>query len=270
MDFFLHLLIFAIVLVVIGTMLFRHWINDHLPVLHMAISIVGGIASLFIAFFAANIDERVAENAIKQAQTNRSVSLGESILRDQAVVGLIQTAVRVERAYDRAVSNDASREDFARAKIDALVTQMHDETKDYYPGMALLLQHVERAVRCIGPDPAQERSAFPPTCDRTTFMALSGSALADLYFVLRPIYYCDPFFKNDEDVEKYADFVFDYSIGEKRHNGHPIEVFRTPEEAEAAVADGGENTEMMVIGLSDRQICEYYSNAVSRRSAEAI
>lgn len=263
MDFFLYLLVFVIVLVVVATMVFRHWINDHLPVLHMAISIVGGIASLFIAFFAANIDQRVAENAIKQAQTNRSVSLGESILHDGAVIALIRTAVRVERAYDLAVPNDASRDDFARAKIDALVAHMHGDARDYFPGMALLLQHVERAVRCIGPDPATAGSALPPTCDRKTFMALSGSALADLYFVLRPIYYCDPFFRDDEGVDRYADFVFEYSRNENEQNGDDVKILR---DMESAPKDPPEDTSIMVIGLSDQQICEYYSNAVSLRS----
>lgn len=221
---YLIALVAVLVLAACAALRFRRWMNEHLTILNTVVSTIGGIASLFIAFFAYNIDRQIHSNNLEQARTNRSVTLSNSILNDVAIGKLAEEAIRVERQYSFAVQNDGadeesntdsdvSRDEFIRAKIDSVVRLLDESELDLYPNLVLLLQHVDRVVRCIGDRITEISDEIK--CDPQTFLALSGSSLADLYFIMRPIYFCDKLLKNDPAVNQYALFVYEYKKQEQ-------------------------------------------------------
>jgi hypothetical protein len=242
MPLFVTASVVTVVILIVASLAiyFSELIKNNFKVVETINTAIAGVASFAIAFFAIKIDSQIHDSTVTQAQTNRSVTLSDSIWRDSSVQKLAIEAARVEHAYvswmRREQNMEASRSELLRAKIKFVVRKVHHPKRETLrPNLVLLLQHIDRAVNCIKASSINPK----PKCDRSTFLALSDTPLADLYFIFRSVYFCDPFFVGQGHIpaNEYAELVYDFKKSEREEKStesqdeEPLPIYHTLEDA---------------------------------------
>lgn len=186
------------------------WLKRHLEVIHLGISSIAGVAALFIAFFAYKIDEKVQENAFKEARVSRSVALAQAFLSDAAIKDLAVAAHEIEIKYTmlyeeknssaRIQSLQEQDQIMKLAQVNTIAERVN-QTSEIRSRAISLMQHVGQMARCMGYQVQNGETSSPSMmliddalCHRDTLMILVGETLHDLYIVWRPLLTCDAFF----------------------------------------------------------------------------
>ncbi len=248
-------------------------LKHFLETMNLGVSIVGGIASALIAWFAYQIDQTVQERALQETRVNRSVALMQSLAADAAITRLKIIGNRIEqqvgRSFEVSLAGVGKGEDptsagkpppdFKGMMVEAVVKEVNADA-GVRSDLTILLQHVSRAARCadfVDHGRPAENAAVEQRellCDPNTFLVLSGELLFDLYMVWRPAISCDGFFSGDELDEYYGLVRAHVELAE---NG-AWQVFTTAAEADEAAANGN----FIVVAFGPPDHCEHYRELV--------
>ena len=202
------------------------------------VAVLGGIASVLIAFFAYQIDLKVQANALRTAQIDRANAMISGIYNDvsfrqlrtrtnriEALVSKQTNMIREERAETRAQEIARLRQaGWDRKAGEALVLRLNNEerSRDYinkfhtvsaritgrwldratFDRVYVYIDHVLRAKKCLEPvNPGASDVSAHAICDRNTIYSMVGPTFFNAYTFLRPALFCRPEFRpNARDI----------------------------------------------------------------------
>lgn len=248
-------------------------VKRFLETMNLGVSIVGGVASVLIAWFAYQIDQTVQARAESETRVNRAVALAGSQRAGEALTSLKFAANQIEEAMQRrlegvseeharlGVSRSAAAEktDPKAALVDALTAAVNGQPT-LRSDLTTLLQHVTQAARCagfvtyLGLAPGVEDS-YEVLCDPKTMLVLWGEDLYSLYMIWRPVLTCDSFFKG-EGLDEYHGLVRAHV--EMAMQGQTA-VYRTSAEADADGADSN----YIILAFGPDHYCDRYQQNVA-------
>lgn len=247
-----------------------------LETMNLGVSIIGGVASVLIAWFAYQIDQTVQARAENETRVNRAVALTQNPTAGGALTSLKFTANQIEEAMQRrlegvseeharlglsrsgAIKSDVTPADPKAALVEALTAALNDKS-ELRSDLTILLQHVTQAARCagfvtyLGLEPGVE-DGYEVLCDPKTVLVLWGDDLYSLYMIWRPVLTCDSFFKG-EGLDEYHGLVRAHV--ELAQQGQ-MQVYRTPEEAVGA----GAKDNYIVLSFGPDRYCDQYRQQV--------
>jgi hypothetical protein len=190
--------------------------------------VLGVVASIGIAGVALMIEGHVQDNAAREARISRSVALSQQLFDSRHFLDLMEEAKRIEtetlkRAAAAAGKAGLTDHLYRTALIAANGDRVAATEGEMRMRMLITLQQIDRLADCVGlpglyaperPEAvaslhvptrapaavaagmlwqgAPEAAGADPLCDVDTVMTLTGSALADVFFALRPMIECDP------------------------------------------------------------------------------
>jgi hypothetical protein len=154
-----------------------------------AVSVLGAIASMFIAFFAYQIDLKVQANAAQSAQMDRALILAQGILSDEEfrTLGIAATGVEIEVVGRMPQEAEDPAQVWKLTHAEVLGGHMDDQFRKH---LSTLSRYVTLANNC------REWATSGPggsvlLCHAESILALTAESFADLYVQLRPALACD-------------------------------------------------------------------------------
>lgn len=165
------------------------------------VSVVGGVASLAIAYYAYQIDRRVAEISRLESQINRTMAIASGILSDREFNELQKFGYRIEKTAVRAFEEAQAAEDdrhFKHFLTRAAASQTSRHDRLVHLGYSFI-QHARRARDCMAQTARRDAEEWH-LCDEQSLLAFIGEPFYEAFVALRPVLYCDPSLKLDVDA----------------------------------------------------------------------
>lgn len=198
------------------------------------------VASIVIAIFAYKIQTNLISQEKERAAISRSIVLYEQFMASESAKYLLDSAHEIQ-IYLSLPHN--------KVKIkEALVNvfgeeEFYEKREDIRKHLADLLKNVNSIYRCglygenldenddkVELDNAGDIKSL--LCDRHTISVLFGEQLSEIFYMIRPVLYCDEFMRAtyfdgdpDSSIGKFESLIMDHLVREV--GGKTYEVFRT-------------------------------------------
>lgn len=193
------------------------------------------IAGIVIAIYAYKIQEGLVSQEKERAAISRSIALYRQFSESRSVKHLLNVAhqlqVHLSSPDGQGRTMDALVGAYSQDKFDRKKPYMRKWLSD-------VLQDVTTIYRCGNYEEkfvnstsaiVQSREAL---CDRYTISVLFGEKLTEIFYMLRPMLYCDGFMRKTyfdrrptSDIGKFESLIMDHL--ERDVRGSKYEVFRT-------------------------------------------
>ena len=230
--------------------------------IHRRIQTIAAIGTVATAILAFLIQQEIAEQERHRASVSRAVALYRDFVASDAVIYLRDVAHDIDTISLKKFESSGDKEE-AKTRIKIFgEKEIYEKLPKIVKSLGILLQDIDVIYKCgqfseIDAETAGT-SLEEELCDRRTISVLLGSLMSELYFMFRPIMYCDKFLKNryvgKENNEQYnieyishvgrfERIVMDYierDFESRAINGGEMKwhFFRTTEERNKAIGDG--------------------------------
>ena len=183
-----------------------HTLRSWIETANGVVAIFGGLASVAIAVFAILIQQEINASDQRRAQVDRSIALFDQFASSDAVNHLTTLSGFVEFEIHQ-TEPDPEKTDAIKQLSARLMAVRAREDPEFYDHMTQLLQQISVITRCGDFMAASERAI----CDQETIFALFGDSIMDLFFRLRPVMYCDSYFRTFRSaIESFETIVSTY------------------------------------------------------------
>lgn len=183
-----------------------------------SLAVLGAAASVVVAVYS--VQEQIEANA-REARITRSFTLYENFITSDAVNQLVSHSGRVELELKKVAQwTPVETIKTLNAEINA-----RGVSGEFYDHMTQLLSQGSAIARCAGYGGVGGRKP-EAVCDLGTVATLVREPIVDLFFLLRPVLYCDSYI---EGFEREIDLIEEIVTAHFQEQG--VQVYRTVQES---------------------------------------
>lgn len=197
------------------------------------------IASIVIAFYAYKIQMNLISQEKERAAIARSIVLYDQFTESDSARYLLEVANDIQTHLWRPGESGYTHKDLVKAFGE---NDFYENREKIRAALADLLHDVNSIFKCgvyeeegkdnNGQEDTYSEGTKEPLCDRHTISVLFGEKLSEIFYLLRPVLYCDDFMRSNyfygsprSAIGKFESLIMDHLTRDVRSTGNTV--FRT-------------------------------------------
>ena len=221
------------------------------------IKIAVATATVVVAVFSILIERELIAQEKRRAAVTRSIALYRVVVESEAFKDLLEIRYIITHYLWKKYGRNITPEQTKIGSVEVYREEiLYERRNRIHQSVDALLHSIKTIYDCgdykekYGKNKIEEVEDF---CDRKTISVLFGPVLANTFFAIRPVLYCDEFIIASFPIESYISAFESLVIDNLRETHGESKVFRTKKEAAESASE-----DPFFVRLTDRKRCAYY------------